>query len=356
MPAEVPDPLFLLQRSERVRALARRLLHGTDGAEDVAQEALLSSLGWRELSDEPLPARLAAQVRSLASRWRRGRARRARREAEVARPDRSEAVDELVERAAWQRTLVEAVLELEEPYRECILLRYFEGLPPRAIAEQQVVPVRTVHTRLARALTRLRARLERRVDLSAWVPLLAPLAAPPARPLAIPASSLGVLAVSPSKWILSLVAGAVVASTLLVLRGTGVFDAPRPLARPVESERPSLQVVASPETASHVLPVPVEVDVRASAEVPRIESEGALETPPDRELDLFGQVVDVYGQPLAGVALNALEPARASDREGCVQPRGSAVLAATTSDGEGRFRMRLERGQECTLEASLPGL
>ncbi|HVS19506.1 MAG TPA: carboxypeptidase-like regulatory domain-containing protein, partial [Planctomycetota bacterium] len=106
----------------------------------------------------------------------------------------------------------------------------------------------------------------------------------------------------------------------------------------------------------HVLPVPDEVDVRASAEVPRIESEGALETPPDRELDLFGEVVDVYGQPLAGVVLNALEPARAGDHSGCVQPQGSAVLATTLSDGEGRFRIRLERGQECTLEAAWPGL
>lgn len=63
MAAEVPDPLILLQRSERVRALARRLLRGDDGAEDVAQEALLASLAWRDLEDEPLPGATDVVIR-----------------------------------------------------------------------------------------------------------------------------------------------------------------------------------------------------------------------------------------------------------------------------------------------------
>jgi DNA-directed RNA polymerase specialized sigma24 family protein len=65
------DPGFLLERSERVRALARHLVGLPDGAEDVAQDALVASLGWTDPGDETLPARLAAQVRSLAGRRRR---------------------------------------------------------------------------------------------------------------------------------------------------------------------------------------------------------------------------------------------------------------------------------------------
>lgn len=126
------DPQFLLARSERVRALARHLLGLPDGAEDVAQDSLVASLGWPDPGDEILSSRLAAKVRSLASRWRRANARRTRREAAAARTDRAPSTDELVERAALQRTLVEAVLALDEPYRESLILRYFEGLSPRS--------------------------------------------------------------------------------------------------------------------------------------------------------------------------------------------------------------------------------
>jgi hypothetical protein len=36
------------------------------------------------------------------------------------------------------------VLALEAPYRECVILRWFEGLPARAIAELRSLPERTV--------------------------------------------------------------------------------------------------------------------------------------------------------------------------------------------------------------------
>jgi hypothetical protein len=57
------------------------------------------------------------------------------------------------------RTVVDAVLSLEEPYRETVLLRWFEGLQPRAIAERQRASVATVHSRLQRAHAILRERL-----------------------------------------------------------------------------------------------------------------------------------------------------------------------------------------------------
>ena len=45
---------------------------------------------------------------------------------------------------------VAAALAREEPYREALLLRFFEELPPRRIAQQLSVPVSPVHTRLTR--------------------------------------------------------------------------------------------------------------------------------------------------------------------------------------------------------------
>ena len=53
-----------------------------------------------------------------------------------------------------------AVLTLAEPYRATVLLRFFEGLPPRLIAARLGVPVATVHSRLQRALAQLRHQLD----------------------------------------------------------------------------------------------------------------------------------------------------------------------------------------------------
>src|SRR5436190_1898691 len=74
--------------------------------------------------------------------------------------------------------VVAAVLALEEPYRECVLLRYFEELSPRAIAARQRVPLETARTRLKRALELLRARLDREYggERGAWGAALAPFA------------------------------------------------------------------------------------------------------------------------------------------------------------------------------------
>jgi RNA polymerase sigma factor (sigma-70 family) len=354
MAADPPDALELLERSERVRALARAILGRADGADDVAQEALIASLGWGHAGEETLPERLAAQVRSLASRWRRSGARRARREAAAARVDRSPSASELTERAELQRTLVEAVLALDEPYRECVILRYFEGLPPRAIAELRALPVRTVQTRLARALTQLRARLERRVDLSAWAPLLAPLGVQPTTSLPLPSSVAGALALATSKWAVSLSVAALIGAAVFVLRPGGLLDAPEP--GPVAGQQqPSAADVPGVDVVTSEVGSPEVAETRAAVGPLRATSE-PTEAPPDRELDLFGEVVGVYGHPLAGVELNALEPQLESSLSACERPEGGVVLASTLSDGEGRFRIRLERGQECTLEAHLPGL
>src|SRR5262249_55671586 len=52
--------------------------------------------------------------------------------------------------------------------REVVLLRYFEDLPPRAIARRLGLPVETVKTRQKRALAQLRARLQPRWPAVLW--------------------------------------------------------------------------------------------------------------------------------------------------------------------------------------------
>ncbi len=74
---------------------------------------------------------------------------------------------------------MDATLALAEPGRSTILLRFFEGLPPREIAARQRVPVETVRSRVRRALAEIRKTLDRRAgDRSAWAVALLPLAGP----------------------------------------------------------------------------------------------------------------------------------------------------------------------------------
>ena len=50
-----------------------------------------------------------------------------------------------------------ALMELDEPYRETLLLRYMKGLSVPAVARRMSVPVESVRTRQNRALAQLRA-------------------------------------------------------------------------------------------------------------------------------------------------------------------------------------------------------
>ena len=49
---------------------------------------------------------------------------------------------------------------LAEPFRGTVLLRYFEGLPPREIARTTGVELETVKSRLKRGLQQLRTSLD----------------------------------------------------------------------------------------------------------------------------------------------------------------------------------------------------
>jgi RNA polymerase sigma-70 factor (ECF subfamily) len=64
-----------------------------------------------------------------------------------------------VERAALDDEIRRAVLDLPQPYRTVVLLRYMEDLPYEAIAEALEMPLGTVKTLLHRARARLRVAL-----------------------------------------------------------------------------------------------------------------------------------------------------------------------------------------------------
>lgn len=161
-PSRTFRPESLLAHREWVERAARALVYGDADAEDLQQQA------WLEILERPPhrePASPRGWLRSVLrftaiDAARAARTRRLHEEA-AARPERIDASPaELVARAETLTRIAHAVLELDEPYRATVLLRYFEGLEARAIAELQGIPVETVRTRLKRAVAQLRERLD----------------------------------------------------------------------------------------------------------------------------------------------------------------------------------------------------
>jgi RNA polymerase sigma factor (sigma-70 family) len=175
-----PSVERLLTESVWLTGLARSLLgRDEDSAEDVAQEARLAALQSAPKDPDHARAWLARVVRNFALRAQLRRTRRERRERMAAVSEARPSTLDLVERVNAQQRVAEAVVSLAEPYRSTVLLRYFDALPPRAIAAQQRVPIETVRTRLKRALAQLRARLDGDFgSRDAWAGLLLPWASP----------------------------------------------------------------------------------------------------------------------------------------------------------------------------------
>ena len=170
------DAEELLAHAGWMRALARGLVRDDATAEDLVQQAYAVALERPPRDPKALPAWLMRVMRNLAARSFRDESRRERREERVARPEGDdEPLGDLVERAELQRAVMEAVLQLEEPFRSTVLLRYFEERSPEEVARRLGVPVATVGTRLHRALEKLRTRLDREQGgRTAWVAILAP--------------------------------------------------------------------------------------------------------------------------------------------------------------------------------------
>ncbi|MEO0652541.1 MAG: RNA polymerase sigma factor, partial [Planctomycetota bacterium] len=145
--SDTPNIDDLLDHASWVRALARTLVRDADLAEDLVQETWLAAVRRPPGHGENPKGWLGTIVRRLAARCTERSRGAADREAFVARSEELPSADELFERAAKQREVVSEVLELDPRYREVVLLRHFEELPPREIAALLGVPVETVHTR-----------------------------------------------------------------------------------------------------------------------------------------------------------------------------------------------------------------
>jgi RNA polymerase sigma-70 factor (ECF subfamily) len=288
MSTSPPNPESLLADVVFARRLARRLVRDTALADDLAQEAWLRAQDGAPRGS--LQAWLGGIVRNLARQHRRSESRRARREAAAARPEALPSAAESLERLAAQQDVVRAVLALPEPYRSTVVLRFHDGLPPRAIAARHGVPVATVKTRLARGLAQLRAALakEHGGEERALAVVLLPLVR---GGTLVPWLATTMVMNLPTK--LALAAALVLGVFWVARRGGG------------ERAEPPVSVAAS--EVEIALERPEVEQASAAARVAQATAGRATTTPETTRLEastaVRGIVLDAQGQPVGGVEL-----------------------------------------------------
>jgi RNA polymerase sigma-70 factor (ECF subfamily) len=163
----------LLAHEPFLRRLAQRLVRDEATALDLVQETLLRAMEVpvpAALESGLLPNWLARILRNRAiDRSRRNTSRRNREQA-AANPEAIDAGPSALERLEVSRSVIAAVLALEEPYRGVVLESFYEERSPAEIAARRGVPASTVRAQLSRALAQLRGRLDREHggDRSAW--------------------------------------------------------------------------------------------------------------------------------------------------------------------------------------------
>lgn len=339
----------------RLVALARRIVVDPAEADDVVQDAALIALTRAPRDGRAASGWLRRVVRNLG--LNRLRAAGRRRDHEQAAPPRAPTPgpDELA--ADWEarRRIVEAVLALPEPYRETVLLLWFEGLSRAETAERQGVSVEAVKSRRRRAFAMLRERLDDPHDRRAVLLLAGPaFDGTPVVPAPVTSSSTtatvagGVLAMSLAKK-------TVVAAALLL--GLGAYwSTTRPEPAPetpteVASAEPDGRGPArttAPRTGSST------ADADAEATPPTTDAADLGEFDPSR--DVRGVVVDVDGQPIAGARVAGFS--RFGRFWGVLDmdmARERVPGPETTTDEDGRFRLRLGRGAVGLMEATADG-
>jgi len=305
-----------------VRALARSLVRDHHRAEDLVQQTWLTALRRPPTHDANPRGWLGTVLRNLVRQHRRAEGRRARREgspeAGAEPPDAARPIDEVVARGATFRAIVDEAMQLEEPYRTVILLRFFEDLPPRRIAQRLGVPVSTVHTRLQRGLERLRRRLRGRYGGDpAWLAAVAPLIHPPTPPVLPAAPFLGAALMNTK---VQLACVALVVTLGAVVTWQLVEHPDGPLEQPVVAAE---RTAAQPRT---------EIGTTAESTATRQE----LQTAPPRSqpspaetpsgFEVLGRLVDASATPLVGLRVQFR-----GDRGGSSPDQGAS--ATTTVDG-----------------------
>ncbi len=332
-------PDALVAHAGFLRALAHSLLRGDDRLEDAVQDTYVAALHGGPSHAGRERGWLASVLRRRIARLRRSDARRERALDRAPPQAPAPSAAAAAERAELIGRLTRALLALPEPYREALVLRYYEDLAPSSLAARLGVPVETARTRVKRGLERLRVALdaEHADGRRAWTGALAELLGRPGRtwPLAVPAAVLA-------------------AGALLALGALGVLDPverARPEPAPAAAARagpPLLQGGAPPDAPPAPRPgdsppaAPGEAPPSPAAAAPATPSPGAAA---DRRRAVFGRVTDDQGRPVPGARLEAwstttsdVVPPNTPLPPG-PDPGAARRLATALADAQGRYTL-----------------
>lgn len=344
-------------------ALARRVVVDPSEADDVVQDAALIAMSRPPRDPAAAKGWLARVVVRLGLNRRRAATRRRAHEEAAPSPRRPHDPARLVEEWDVRRRIVEAVLALDEPYRETLLLRYFEGLSRAETAKRLGVSEEAVKSRQRRAFAELRTRLAEEDDDRRALLLLAgpalevgPAAGEvsggteiPSTTSLIPASVAGgALVMGTTSKVL--IGCAVVLALLGGMWFVGADDG--------DTDGPAVAVTDSDDRergkGRHSGAAPTAEDDGGSAADGSGESNAWDDL--DRSRDVHGVVLDPTGHPVDGATVRAVSrPGRLWDLLSVELSRSVVDGPATTSDADGRFRLRLEPGEVVSLWTSAEG-
>jgi RNA polymerase sigma-70 factor (ECF subfamily) len=296
----------LLEHAGWTRALAVRLLGDADDADDVVQETWLSALRARPPRQHGLRPWLATVVRNLARSHGRRHARWRAREQQVAQQTSPSvpSSEELLSQLQTERTLAALVLDLPEPYRHTVILRYHHGKSAADIARAEDIPQGTVRWRLKFGLDQLRQRFEERAgggDVARGI--LIPFAA------AASAVSLGKAALAAPVVALSVTAStkAMVAATvaLVAVGSTALGTA---VLKQRKAHRPAVTAQVAPGGAKGVRRRPAAIPTTTSAAGPANAAGAVLATAPSSFTVVPPPPAPGRPSPLLDIEIQATSP------------------------------------------------
>ncbi len=217
------NPEELLTHADFVHALARRLVLDEHRAADLEQDTWLAALKSGERSIRSPRAWLSRVVRNLATNLYRKEGRKKKYEQSVGQSRSFPSPDTLLARGEARQRLIEAVLDLDDPYRSVLLLRYYEDRSAREIASEERIPLETVRTRIKKGLEKLKGRLDAMHDgdRRVWCMALAPLAG--FKLGATAAASAGTASLFTGVIVMSTKLKAALAAVLIVGVGLGIY-------------------------------------------------------------------------------------------------------------------------------------
>ena len=304
----------LLAHADFLRSLALSMVGREDLAEDLLQDVWVTALTSPPRASWDPRRWLSGVARNIAKQRTREAGRRRRRESRAAQPESLPATGDSVARLDQMHRVVDAVQSLDAPYRDVVVLRFFDALPPREIASRLSIPVETVRTRQRRALEQLRSRLDAtHGDRATWTAALLPLTGPFTATTAASSSLTGTtLLIMKTKFLLAgLVLIAVVLSVMYAIPSEATHS-----ADPVERTPTTAMVAANRNDTTAPQP----------------------DAPESRQAVVVEETLRIHGDVLRS-RTETLSGARVRIRlwNGYVAEGQPAVSAEVTTDAQGRF-------------------